>query len=181
MGGGLPARTTPIASPANPITRLCAQGPDMATLVCCCCKSLRGPAAILFISCETSSESIAKLFRVCFLWGIVRLSRDMLQNGVLHRCACVNYHPRTNSFQINSQTIFSGHVIPYLTGNKFSKYFFRSCDLFYRINSWVPSRKIKLHEKHKSGNMFSGHVTHYMKLNKYRKQIFRPVIFLCRW
>ena len=29
-------------------------------------KYLRGPAAILFISCDTCSDGIAKLFRACF-------------------------------------------------------------------------------------------------------------------
>ena len=41
-------------------------------------------------------------------------------------------HPHKNYFQINSQTLFSGHVIPYLTGNKFSKNIFRSCNLLLR-------------------------------------------------
>ena len=70
---------------------------------CLCCKgeqhcfqrssrhspSLRGPAAILFISRDTCSDSIAKLFRACFCGGIAQLSRDTLQNGVSHRCACL--------------------------------------------------------------------------------------------
>ena len=51
--------------------------------------ALRGPAAILFISRDTCSDSIAKLFRGLFSWGIAQLSRDILQNGVSHRCACV--------------------------------------------------------------------------------------------
>ena len=38
---------------------------------------LRGPAAILFISRDTCSDSIAKLFHACLLWGIAQLSRDM--------------------------------------------------------------------------------------------------------
>ena len=29
-------------------------------------------------------------FRAFFSWGIAQLSRDTLQNGVSHRCACVN-------------------------------------------------------------------------------------------
>ena len=46
---------------------------------------LAGPTAILFISCDACSDSIAKLFCVCwfFFW------RDALQNGVSHRCAFV--------------------------------------------------------------------------------------------
>ena len=50
---------------------------------------LRGPAAILFISRNTCSDSIAKLFRACFVRGIAHELRDTLQNGVSHRCACV--------------------------------------------------------------------------------------------
>ena len=50
---------------------------------------LRGPAAILFISRDTCSDSIAKLFCACFLWGIAQLSHDTLQKGVSHGCACV--------------------------------------------------------------------------------------------
>ena len=34
---------------------------------------LRGPAAILFISRDSCSDSIAKLFRACFFWGIAQL------------------------------------------------------------------------------------------------------------
>ena len=30
--------------------------------------TLRGPAAIIFISRDTRSDSIAKLFRACFYW-----------------------------------------------------------------------------------------------------------------
>ena len=50
---------------------------------------LRGPAAILFISCDTCSDSISKTFLCLFFWGIAQLSRDTLQNGVSHGCACV--------------------------------------------------------------------------------------------
>ena len=50
---------------------------------------LRSPAAILFIPRDTCSDSIAKLFRAFFFWGIAQLSRDTLQNGVSHRCASV--------------------------------------------------------------------------------------------
>ena len=34
--------------------------------------SLRGPAAILFISRDTCSDSVAKLFGDCFQWGIAQ-------------------------------------------------------------------------------------------------------------
>ena len=47
-------------------------------------RSLRGPIAILFISRETFSDSIAKRFCACFPWGIAQVSRDTLQNGVSH-------------------------------------------------------------------------------------------------
>ena len=50
---------------------------------------LRGPAAIIFISRNTCSDSITKLFCACFCGGIAQVSRDMLQNGVSHRCPCV--------------------------------------------------------------------------------------------
>ena len=50
--------------------------------------NLRGPVAILFISRDTCSDSIAKLLRALFCGGIAQLSRDMLQNGVSHRCVC---------------------------------------------------------------------------------------------
>ena len=49
---------------------------------------LRGPTAIVLISCDTCSDSIAKVYRACF-YGVAQLSRDTLQNRVLHRCACV--------------------------------------------------------------------------------------------
>ena len=48
---------------------------------------LRGPAAILFISRDTCSDTVAKLYGDCFCGGIAQLSRDMLQNGESHRCA----------------------------------------------------------------------------------------------
>ena len=47
-----------------------------------------GPAAILFISRDTCSDSIAKRFRARFV-GYRKLSRNMLHNEVSHRCACV--------------------------------------------------------------------------------------------
>ena len=54
--------------------------------------ALTVPAAMLFISRNTCGDSIAKLFRAVFFFGgggIAHLSRDMLQNGVSHRCAAV--------------------------------------------------------------------------------------------
>ena len=45
---------------------------------------LRGPVAILFISRDTLSDSIAKCFRACFPGDIAQVSRDMLQSGVSH-------------------------------------------------------------------------------------------------
>ena len=50
---------------------------------------LRGPVAILFISRDTCSDSIAKLFRACFCGVSQIIAQNMLQNGVSHRCACV--------------------------------------------------------------------------------------------
>ena len=58
-------------------------------LLCCSCPWLRGPAAILFTSRDTFSVRIAKLYCACVCGGIAYLSRDTLQNGVSHRCACV--------------------------------------------------------------------------------------------
>ena len=49
----------------------------------------------------------------------MRLTIVDCNNFVAHGVSHV-YHPCKNYFQINSQTIFSGHVIPYLTGTKFS-------------------------------------------------------------
>ena len=49
---------------------------------------LRDPAAILFISRDTCSDSITRLFSASLLWAIAQLSRDTLQNGVSHSCAC---------------------------------------------------------------------------------------------
>ena len=49
---------------------------------------LRGPAAILFISRDSCSEYRQTLSSL-FLWSIAQLSRDILQNGVSHRFACV--------------------------------------------------------------------------------------------
>ena len=51
--------------------------------------NLRGPAAILFTSRDTRSDSIAKLVRACFSWGIAQLSRDTLQRlGIAQMCLC---------------------------------------------------------------------------------------------
>ena len=46
---------------------------------------LRGPAAILFIWCDTCSDSIA-IVSCLFLWGIAQLSRDTLQ--IAQMCLC---------------------------------------------------------------------------------------------
>ena len=43
---------------------------------------------ILLISRDACNDSIAKLFRACFV-GIAYLSCDKLQRRVSHRCACV--------------------------------------------------------------------------------------------
>ena len=50
--------------------------------------TLKGSAAALFISCETCSDSIAKQLNSFMLLFMATLSGNMLQNGVLHRCAC---------------------------------------------------------------------------------------------
>ena len=47
-------------------------------------RDLRGPAAIVFISRDTCSDSIAKLFRACF-YGVSHNYRTICS----HRCACV--------------------------------------------------------------------------------------------
>ena len=55
--------------------------------------NLRGLAAILFISRNACSGSIAKLLRACFCGGLLQLSRDTLQNGVSHRmCLCATMY-----------------------------------------------------------------------------------------
>ena len=51
--------------------------------------ALEAQQRYFFISRDTCSDSIAKLSRVCFLWGIAQWSRDTLQNGVSHGCVCV--------------------------------------------------------------------------------------------
>ena len=54
-----------------------------------CAHGLRGPAAILFISRDASSDSIAKLFRDCS-YGVSHNHRARhVANGVLYRCSCV--------------------------------------------------------------------------------------------
>ena len=45
------------------------------------------------------------------------------------KMSCIVVPPSHKLFPNKFQTIFSGHVIPYLTGKKFSKCFFRSCNL----------------------------------------------------
>ena len=42
---------------------------------------LRGPVAILFISRDTCSDSIAMFFSCLFFWGIAQLSRDTCKMG----------------------------------------------------------------------------------------------------
>ena len=49
---------------------------------------LRGPAAILFISRDTCSDSIAKLFRACFM-GYRTIIARYVAKRVSHRCAFV--------------------------------------------------------------------------------------------
>ena len=50
---------------------------------------LRGPVAILFISRDACSDSIAKILRACFCGVSHNYRARGLQNGVSHRCACV--------------------------------------------------------------------------------------------
>ena len=60
----------------------------------------RGPATILFISCHTCSDRIAKLFRACFYergnWGWSHNCRatSCIFNGVSYRRACVRLSAR---------------------------------------------------------------------------------------
>ena len=63
--------------------------PNLQIFVCCQLV-VRGPAAILFISRDTCSDSLAKQFRACLNGGggIARLLRDTLRNGISHRFAC---------------------------------------------------------------------------------------------
>ena len=80
---------------------------------------------ILFISRDTCSDSIANLFRACFSWGIAQLSRDTLQNGVSHRCACV---------KLNTQ----GGIAPLWEGANLPQKVSR--DMEYRSDSIAVSR-----------------------------------------
>ena len=49
---------------------------------------LIGLAAILFISRDACSDSIAKLFGACFWWGIAQISRDLGKLGIAQMCLC---------------------------------------------------------------------------------------------
>ena len=52
------------------------------------CTNLRGPAAILFISRDTCSDSIAKLFRACF-YGVSHNYRAIrCKWGIARMCLC---------------------------------------------------------------------------------------------
>ena len=57
-----PGVTAPLRTNIVPLTRVWNPPPSVTPLK----KSLRGPAAILFISRDTCSDSIAKLFRAGF-------------------------------------------------------------------------------------------------------------------
>ena len=65
---------------------------DSITAIASAQQDLRGPAAILFISRDTCSDSIAKLSHALVLWGIAHISRDTLQNvakwGIAQMCLC---------------------------------------------------------------------------------------------
>ena len=49
---------------------------------------LRGPAAILFISRDTCSDSIAKLFRACFYGYRTIITRYVAKWGIAQMCLC---------------------------------------------------------------------------------------------
>ena len=49
---------------------------------------LRGPAAILFISRDTCSDSIAKLFRACFMGYRTIIARYVAKWGIAQMCLC---------------------------------------------------------------------------------------------
>ena len=71
--------------------------------------NIRDPAAILFISRDTLSDSIAKLFRACFDGGIAQLSRDTLQNGgIAQVCLC------ETQYQGGVSHHFGGECYPHL-------------------------------------------------------------------
>ena len=86
------------------------------------------------------------------------------------------YHPCKLYFQINSQTFFSGHVIPYLTGNKFSKYLFRSCNSLLQ-DYFLGSILKKLDENRHLGIFFRSCNT-LQESNRYRN-IFSVLLFSC--
>ena len=50
---------------------------------------LRGPGAILSYRAILAAIVSQNSFVLVFVGGTAQLSRDMLQNGVSHRCACV--------------------------------------------------------------------------------------------
>ena len=86
---------------------------------------LRGPVAILSISRDTCSDSIAKSFRACFCGGIAQLSRDMLQDGLSHKYASVKL-----STKGGYRTILGSANLPEKV----------SCDMGYRSDSIAVSR-----------------------------------------
>ena len=54
-----------------------------------CGDSLRGPVAILFISRDTCSDTIAKLFRASFLAGYrTIIARYVAKWGIAQMCLC---------------------------------------------------------------------------------------------
>ena len=62
-------------------------------LLCSCV--LRGPATILFISRDACSDSITKLFCVCFFYGISRSYRAICwKMGITQMCLCETKYPR---------------------------------------------------------------------------------------
>ena len=50
--------------------------------------TLRGPVAILFISRDTCSDSIAKLFRACFVGYRTIIARYVATWGIAQMCLC---------------------------------------------------------------------------------------------
>ena len=50
--------------------------------------ALRGPVAILFISRDTCSDSIAKLFRACFCGYRTIIARYVAKWGIAQMCLC---------------------------------------------------------------------------------------------
>ena len=54
---------------------------------------LRGPTAILFISCDTCSDSIAKLFGLVFMGYRTIIARYVAKWGIARMCLCkIKYH-----------------------------------------------------------------------------------------